>query len=119
MTSSTQELLKKICQAIADKKGMNIITIDVREISNFTDYFIVAEGTVDRHVKSISDAIESAIGTQAFRSEGKEFGDWIVLDFLDIVVHLFIPELREKYQIENVWKEGKIVEIPINYGRSE
>lgn len=113
---STQ-MLKTICQAIADKKGTNIITIDVRGISTITDYFIIAEGNADRHVQALASTVEEAMGHKPFRAQGREYGDWIVLDYLDVLVHLFTPEMREKYQLEQVWSEGKIVSVPIDYGK--
>ena len=117
MTVST--LLTTICQSIADKKGFNIVTIDVRGISTLADYFVIAEGNVDRHVQAIADAVDQSVvescGYKAFLTEGRSYGDWIVLDYHEVLVHLFIPEMREKYQLETVWKEGKVVSVPIAY----
>ncbi len=96
---------------------MNIVTIDVRGVSNITDYFIIAEGNVDRHVQTLADAVEEIMGYKPFRAQGREYGDWIVLDYLDVLVHLFTPEMREKYQLEQVWKAGKIVSVSIDYGK--
>lgn len=109
-------ILNAIAQTIFDKKGLNILAIDVREISNLTDFFIIAEGTVDRHVRAICVALEeemSKLGHPPLHIEGKQDGDWVVMDFGDVLIHLFIPELREKYDLENLWKEGKIVDLTI------
>lgn len=109
-------VLDAIAQTIYDKKGFNILALDVREISSLTDFFIIAEGTVDRHVRSISLAVEECmqkLGHEAVHVEGGSNGDWIVMDFSDVIVHLFIPELREKYGLEKLWSEGKVVDVEI------
>lgn len=109
-------LLDVISQAIFDKKGSNIIAIDVRGISTMTDYYLIAEGNVERHVKAIHNSVVDAMeskGQPALFIEGVRESDWIVIDFGSIVVHLFIPEMREKYALENLWKDGKIVDVEI------
>ncbi|GAB4228219.1 MAG: hypothetical protein Tsb0021_05490 [Chlamydiales bacterium] len=112
--AAANDELKLIVQTIYEKKGYNIITIDVTGISSVTDFLIIAEGSVDRHVKAIGEAvIQSAekVGIEVIRTEGSQYGDWFVLDFGEFMVHLFTPELREKYAIERVWSAGKILEI--------
>ena len=82
-----------------------------------TDYVIIAEGNVDRHVIAIADAIIGVLkedGTRAIHSEGLQSGDWVVIDFLDIMVHLFTPGLREKYCLEELWKDSQILDLTIN-----
>lgn len=109
-------LLDNIAQIIFDKKGMNILALDVREISTITDYVIIAEGTVDRHVKAIAQAIESGlklVGESPSSVEGRSEGDWIVLDYVQVMIHLFMPGMREKYQLEELWKKGEIVDLKI------
>jgi ribosome-associated protein len=109
-------LLNAIAQTIFDKKGINIIAIDVRGISNLADYFLIAEGTVDRHVRALCLTLQedmAKLGCPPLHVEGDDAGDWVVMDFGDVLVHLFIPELREKYSLENLWKEGKIVDLSI------
>ena len=109
--------LTRIAQAVYDKKGINTLIIDVRNISSMTDYFIIAEGTVDRHVKALSNAIIDELA-QLKRSplhvEGQQEGDWVVVDYGDYVIHLFIPELREKYALEELWRKGQIVDVKID-----
>ncbi len=119
MTSSIPEMpiLNRIAQVIYDKKGMNILGLDVRGVSSMTDYVIIAEGNVDRHVIAIADAIIGVLkeeGTRAIHTEGLQSGDWVVIDFLDIMVHLFMPGLREKYRLEELWKESRILDFTIN-----
>ena len=108
--------LTGIAQAIFDKKGFNILILDVRDICSMTDYFIIAEGTVDRHLRAISSDIVDHLaehGWKPLHIEGEREGDWIVIDFLDVVVHLFTPELREKYALEKLWKAGKVVDVDL------
>lgn len=109
-------LLNLIAQAIYDKKGFNILALDLRKISTLTDFVIIAEGNVDRHVSAIAGAITDAlkkIGETPVYVEGLESGDWIVLDYIQVMIHLFSPGLRDKYQLEKLWGEGEIVDLTI------
>lgn len=113
---SPNAILNAIAQAIFDKKGFNILGLDVRTISTLTDFFIIAEGNVDRHVRAIGMAITSKmkeLGQMPLHVEGEQEGDWVVIDYGEIVIHLFTPEMREKYAFENLWHEGKIVDLKI------
>lgn len=112
--------LISICQAIVDKKGFNIVVLDVRDVSTMTDYFIIAEGTVDRHVSALAQHVQDVLredGYKPMHVEGVREGNWVVLDYLDLMVHFFVPELREYYALEEVWKEGKVVDVPVEYER--
>lgn len=109
--------LNKIAQAIYDKKGFNILALDVRGISSITDYVIIAEGNVGRHVSAIANAVEKElkeIGETPVYVEGLQDGDWVVLDYGFIMVHIFMPGLRDKYQLEQLWKEAKIIDLSID-----
>ncbi len=113
-------LLNKIAQVIFDKKGMNILGLDVRGVSSLTDFVIIAEGNVDRHVSAIGHAVIDALreeGIKPIHTEGLQEGDWVVIDVLDMMVHLFMPGLREKYRLEDLWKNGQILELHIDTGR--
>ena len=117
MDKSPQALIPLIVQAIYDKKGINTMVIDVRNVSTITDYIIIAEGNVDRHVvamaKSIDDAVLKAQKEHPAYSEGLENGDWVVLDYIEVMVHLFIPSFREKYQLEMLYSQGKIMDVAV------
>jgi ribosome-associated protein len=115
------EELQLVCQAIVDKKGTNVLTLDVRGVSTITDYFIIAEGSVPRHVISLAQYVDEVLRKRNItpvHSEGMQDGDWIVLDYMDFILHFFLPELRHHYALEEVWKEGKVMSIPVEYGRS-
>ncbi len=116
MNKQDRANLNAISQAIFDKKGVNILALDVRGLSSMTDYFIIAEGSVNRHVKALCREIKSKAqeaGLSLFHIEGDNEGDWIVIDCGDIVIHLFTPEMREKYAFEEVWKNASIVDVEI------
>jgi ribosome-associated protein len=110
------EMLTIIGQAIYDKKGANIITLDLRNISTMTDFCIIAEGNVEKHVQAIAEHVNQQMTEchkTLLRSEGKHQGDWVVLDYGHILVHLFIPDMREKYELEHLWHEANIVPIQL------
>lgn len=116
MKNDPLTVLNLIAQTIYDKKGINTLALDIRGISTITDFAIIAEGNVDKHVIGIAKAvIESLeqIGEIPQHVEGLQTGDWVVLDFLDFMVHIFMPGLREKYQLEQLWKEGKLLDLNI------
>ena len=109
-------LLNTIAQVIFDKKGSNILALDLRGISSITDFVVIAEGNVDRHVIAIASAVEQALDEQGVKPvhvEGMQIGDWVVLDYLHIMVHLFMPGMRDKYQLEKLWREGEIIDLHI------
>jgi ribosome-associated protein len=117
MKNDLKAVLNLIAQTIYDKKGINILALDVRGISTLTDYVIIAEGNVDKHVVAIAEAILDAleeVGFECTQKEGMITGDWVVLDFLNIMVHLFKPGLRDKYRLEDLWKESQILDLQIN-----
>lgn len=113
-------LLNAIAQAIFDKKGSNILALDVRGVSNLTDYVIIAEGNVDKHVIAIAQSVIEhlrSLGVKTVYVEGLQSGDWVVIDYMQIMVHLFMPGLREKYMLEQLWKEGSIVDLQIDVSK--
>jgi len=108
-----KNLLNLIAQAIYDKKGINILALDVTGLSSITDCIVIAEGNVDRHTVAIARAIMDAVDEKPLRVEGLQSGDWIVLDYVEVMVHLFMPGLREKYALEKLWKESQIIDLEI------
>ena len=117
MSKNPLEMLREIAQLIYDKKGMNILALDVVGLSSITDYLLIAEGHVDRHVTAIAQAIIEECkqkGIYPLHVEGLQSGDWVVLDYAGIMVHLFMPGYREKFSLEKLWKESKLVDLSIN-----
>ncbi len=113
---SSHALIADLCQAIYNKKGKNILALDLRGISTMTDFFLIAEGSVERHVKALANAILDALHQyqiEPLHVEGTSTADWIVIDLGNIVIHLFTPDLRQKYALEELWHDGTIVDVPI------
>jgi len=112
-----KDFLNLVAQTIYDKNGCNILALDVRGVSTMTDYFLIAEGNVARHVAAIADAVVEAAekaGAAPLFVEGKEAGDWVALDFGELVVHLFTGELRQHYRLEELWHNGEVVDLHLN-----
>lgn len=106
-----------ISQAIFDKKGSNILALDLRSMSELVDYVVIAEGTVGKHVIAIAQEVIDVLerqGVKASYVEGMKEGDWVVIDFSGIVVHLFQPDWRERYQLEALWRQADIVDVHID-----
>ena len=110
----TLDLVKSVAQAIYDKKGLNILVLDVSGLSSITDFLIIAEGHVDRHVSAIGHNVIEVLkkmGHRPIYSEGFAEGSWVAIDYLDFIVHLFGPGIRDYYAIERIWPKAKIVDM--------
>jgi ribosome-associated protein len=117
MKGELLQMLNSIAQVIYDKKGFNILALDVQGLSSITDYLIIAEGNVDRHVTSIAHAIVEELDESPLRTEGMKEGGWVVLDYGRIMVHLFKPGVREVFSLERLWKESRIVDLEIDVSK--
>lgn len=112
MTES-KKMTKIVIEALEDKKADNIRILDISEISPLADYFIIASGTNRNQVQALSDNVEESLGKAGYKSgkvEGYNSANWILLDFRDIVVHIFDEENRGFYNLERLWTDGKPVE---------
>ena len=107
MSLSPERLATVIAAHAADRKAMDITILDLRGVSGFTDFFVVATGNTDRQTKAISDAIHYGLkkheGLLPRRIEGEQAATWILMDYLDVVVHVFTPDTRDHYRLEAVW----------------
>lgn len=106
-------------EAAAEKKAINSVVLDLREIASFTDYFVITSGSNERQVQAISDEIVETLkkaGTAAARVEGYKTAEWILLDYGDFVVHVFDEKARTFYDLERLWRESKRVELPREIG---
>lgn len=104
-----------IVSAAFDLKAERPVVLDVRELTSFAEVFVLLGGRSDRHVRSIADAIEKALkdrGERAIGSEGTEEGRWILLDYSDVIVHVFGPEARELYDLERLWGDAPRLPVP-------
>jgi len=109
--------LNKAAQIVYDKKGMNLLALDVRGLSSLTDYMLIAEGSVSKHVSHIAKALIADFEKKGYPPvyvEGLEEGDWVIVDFVDFMVHLFAPNLRDYYQLEKIWPQSKLFDLSID-----
>ena len=105
--------------AAGEKKAINSVVLDLREIASFTDYFVITSGSNERQVQAISDGIVETLkkaGTAAARVEGYKTAEWILLDYGDFVVHVFDEKARTFYDLERLWRESRRVELPRELG---
>ena len=101
--------------AASEKKAIDIVLLDLREIATFTDYFVITSGSNERQVQAISDGILETLkkaGTSAARVEGYKTAEWILLDYGDFVVHVFDEKARRFYDLERLWRESKRLKLP-------
>ena len=116
VTDHSQELITVAAQAAADKLAHNIIAFDVSEVLSITDAFLIASATNDRQVKSIAEEIEEQLreklDVKPVRREGEREGRWILLDYLDIVVHVQHSEERSFYSLDRLWKDCPEIALP-------
>ncbi|MEO0093715.1 MAG: ribosome silencing factor [candidate division WOR-3 bacterium] len=106
---SVLEWAERIAQLILDKKGEDIILLDLRRISPIADYFILATAQSPLHAQAISDEVVEKLKKDGYRLhhvEGYNQAQWILLDYLDIVVHIFLPEVRAFYGLERLWGDA-------------
>jgi len=107
------EKLAKLCRKIAlDKKAEDVLILDVRGISNVAEYFFICSGTSEPHLKAIAGEIEHRLREEGFRPrhrDGFPPSRWIVMDYSDLLVHIFHPELRQRYALEQLWGDAKRV----------
>ncbi|GAB2901841.1 ribosome silencing factor [Streptomyces mayteni] len=115
-TDRATELVTAAAQAAADKLAHDIIAYDVSDVLAITDAFLLASAPSDRQVRSIVDGIEEALqkelGVKPVRREGEREGRWILLDYVDIVVHVQHAEERVFYALERLWKDCPVIELP-------
>ena len=103
-------LAERIAEIASDRKAIDIRVIDLREIVSYTDFFVVCSGNTERQTKAIHDAVYQSLkdeqGLLPRRAEGVGEARWILLDYLDVIVHIFTPEAREYYRLEQLWGEA-------------
>lgn len=97
-----------------DKKAFNIKILDLRKLSNIADFFVICSAEVELHAKAIADHIIESLtkkGVKVWHNEGYEASRWILLDYVDVVVHIFLKETREFYGLERLWGDAPLKEI--------
>jgi ribosome-associated protein len=107
---SPERLAEEVASLAADRKAADLVELDLRGIIGYADYFVVCSGNTERQTKAIHDAILEGMkhehGIAPRRVEGLPEGRWILMDYLDVVVHVFTPELRRYYRLEQLWGEA-------------
>jgi len=112
--SPGEPIARQAAALAADLKATNIVVLDLRGVTDMTDYFVIASGTSDTHVRAIADNIEAGLkasGVSTTMTEGLTQGRWAVLDYLDCVVHVFHPTSRQFYQLERLWGDARPVSL--------
>lgn len=110
---TSQELAKKAYEYIDEKKGIDIKIIDISKISVLADYFIIAGGSNMKQIQSIADNVEEKLGKQGIEPksiEGYQSSNWILMDYRDVIIHIFNQEDRLFYDLERIWMDGNTIE---------
>ena len=107
---SSEMLLREIARLAEDKKALHVVELDLRGVLGYTDYFLICSGNTSRQTKAIHDGILEGLkrnhNTLPRRVEGASRAAWILMDYLDVVVHIFTPEMRAYYRLEDLWGEA-------------
>ena len=111
------QLLESIIEGIKEKKGKGITTIDLKGIIGaICDYFVICEGNTPTQVAAIAESVEHIVKTNTkenpIRVQGQQLAEWIGIDYGNIIVHVFLPELRGYYNIDHLWSDAKTIQIP-------
>ena len=115
---SLDERVLAALHAASEKKAIEPVVLDLREIASFTDYFVIVSGANERQVQAIADEVYESLkksGHAAARMEGYKTAEWILLDYGDFVVHVFEQKARKFYDLERLWRESKRVELPAEF----
>ena len=109
ITFESSEIARLALDVASDKQASDIVMLDIREVSDFTDFFVILTGNSSRHLSSLIDDIETALenrGAILHHREGSSDSGWILIDFGDVIVHLFRAQERDYYAIERAWRKG-------------
>ncbi len=114
---NSTELAEKIVQLALDKKGNDITVMDLRKVTDVTDYFVIVSGESDIHTKTLANHIDRSLkddGVRIWRKEGFSKLNWVLLDLVEVVVHIFRPESREYYGLEKLWADATMTKVDTN-----
>ncbi|PWN05224.1 ribosome silencing factor [Rhodohalobacter mucosus] len=111
----TKKLIDAITDGLLEKKARDIVLLDVRELTTLTDYFVVCHGTSETQIRalanSVMEKVKETLGENVWKQEGLDARRWIILDYVNVVVHIFSEEKRNYYGIERMWNDAKVTEI--------
>lgn len=111
---NSKEMAKLVCSALEEKKAEDIKVINIEEVSVLADYFIIASGTNRNQVQAMSDSVEETLGKEGIHPkqiEGYQTANWVLLDYGDVIVHVFDEENRLFYDLERIWRDGKSMAV--------
>ena len=114
---SSPELLRLAAEAAASKKAIDMIGLDLSGLQGVADYFLICSGASEPQVKAIAEAVEEKLreqGAKPWHVEGREFRRWVLLDFVDVVVHVFHERTREYYLLERLWGDARKVDLGLD-----
>jgi ribosome-associated protein len=114
MNLDSKELVDKVVEFIQSKKGFDITILDLRKLTAMADYFVICSASANVQVKAIADEVDKKLrkeGTKCYHREGYNSLNWVLLDYFDVVVHVFKEDVREFYNIEKLWGDADITEI--------
>ena len=106
---TSKELAHRISEVIFTKKGFNVLTVDLSKLVSFTDYFVICSADSDTQVKAISDQLDKVLseeGLKCWHKEGLKALSWVLMDYVDVVVHIFKKDAREFYNLEKLWGDA-------------
>jgi len=119
---SPEELTQAVAALAADKKAIDIVALDLRGVAGYTDFFLICSGGSDRQTKAIHDGIHEGMKKQhdtlPRRVEGASEARWILMDYLDCVVHVFTPDTRDYYRLEQLWGDVPRLDLDLDEGPS-
>jgi ribosome-associated protein len=113
---SSDALARRLAAIADDKKGTELVALDVRPLVSYTDYLVICTARNERQAKAIHDEVYHQLkrdGWLPARVEGERDAEWVLMDYLDAVLHIFTPELREKYRLEVLWGEAEQLELDL------
>ncbi|MCR4753925.1 MAG: ribosome silencing factor [Lachnospiraceae bacterium] len=113
MNEQSKEMAKLAVDALEDKKAENIQVIDISSVSVLGDYFIIANGTNRNQIQALSDNVEETLGRAGYNPkqiEGYNTANWVLLDYRDVIIHIFDPDSRSYYDLERIWRDGRLIE---------
>lgn len=115
LSIDSSEAVEIALRAAVDQKSLDVRSLDIRSVSEIADYFVIVSGTSERHVKGIADRVKlelSKVNLKPANIDGYETAEWIVLDYLDFIVHIFFEPTRQVYDFDKLWGKAKPVELP-------
>ena len=110
----TQKMVLMCINALLEKRAKDMIILNVKELSNFADYFVICSGTSDRQVRALASSIRENLkksGVVPLGVEGENLGKWVLMDYNDLIVHIFYEPVRAFYDLERLWSDAPMMEI--------